>query len=196
MAATSSMDRRLVIHMDINKCIIMQDPVKGFSIDDSLNSILSEVIWGEIDASLPEDEVDRWRLISTEPSVVPPTATAISYSSFLETKTKLQRAARRPLIRGFTNKGGKGEGCSSAFERLRRAMTIPGIYHEIGNINKKRRLKELSTISAATQQALGHQGFHYRIFSYSDSFYAHNYNDMPSIHFNIYFPNSHFRCYG
>lgn len=163
MAAASStlatVDKRLVIHMDINKCIIIQDPVKGFSIDDSLNSILSEVIWGEIDPSLPGDELDRWRLISTEPSIVPPTATAISYASFLETKTNLQRAARRPLIRGFTGKGGKGEGCMSAFERLKRAMTIPGIYPEGGDMNKKRKLEDLSTISEATRQALGNQGF-------------------------------------
>ena len=147
-----------MIHMDINKCIIIQDPVKGFSIDDSLNSILSEVVWGEIDASLPDDEVDRWRLISAEPSVVPPSATAISYSSFLETRTNLQRAARRPLIRGFTKKGGKGEACIDAFQRLKRAMTIPGINYGDGHNKKKRKLEELRTVSEATRRVLGNQG--------------------------------------
>ena len=163
-----------MIHMDINKCIIIQDPVKGFSIDDSLNSILSEVIWGEIDDSLRDDEVDRWCLISPEPSILPPTPTAISYSSFLETKTNLQRAARRALIRGFTKKGGKGEACRDAFHRLKRAMTIPGINDESGDVSKKRKLEELSTISIATRQALGNQGL-----------------TTYSIYLMLYFPGSY-----
>ena len=161
MASSSSLpalDRRLVIHMDINKCIIIQDPVKGFSIDDSLNSILSEVIWGEIDESKSEDDLDRWRLLSTEPSVIPPTPTAISYSSFLETKTTLQRAARRPLIRGFVAKGGKGEACIDAFRRLKAAMTIPGNIITTGDDGKKRKPEELNTISPSTRQVLGNQG--------------------------------------
>ena len=118
-------ERRIICHFDINKCIIICDPVKGYTMEDSLNSILTEVIWGEVDSSIPIDNPDAWRIISNRPSTSAPKPGAVTFSHYLECLSGLPRSRRSPLVRGFTSKGGKGENCRSALEELRRAMTVP-----------------------------------------------------------------------
>ena len=84
--------RKLVLHFDINKTIIMSDPVSNISIDHMLNSLLCESIWGIVDVSnvdsnnsngvngqqMDDQEkkhkcaLDAWKMCSTVPSPSPP----------------------------------------------------------------------------------------------------------------------------
>ena len=74
--------RKLVLHFDINKTIIMSDPVSNISIDHMLNSLLCESIWGVVDVGTHDtsDEakkqnkwaLDAWKMCSTVPSPAPP----------------------------------------------------------------------------------------------------------------------------
>ena len=107
MNIIESKDRTLVLHFDLNKCIIMCDPVKGFTLDDTINSMLAECVWGRIDSSLPENDLNRWKLLSPIPTSTVPEPGAISYTHFLENETNLKRTQRKPLIKGFTDAGGK-----------------------------------------------------------------------------------------
>jgi hypothetical protein len=144
---------RLVLHFDINKTIIMSDPVSNIGVDKMLNSLLSECTWGvptqsqslphsqSLSLSQPQTGVHQtqgqgddelwhpedWKLCSSEPSDVSPVPSAVTYGEFLEnycTKT-VTRDQRKALKTAFTAQGGAGEHCVGTLQRLREAMTIP-----------------------------------------------------------------------
>lgn len=116
----------LVLHFDINKCILMADPVKGFQLDDTVNSILCEYIWGKVSI---DDETkplaDRWTVASATPSVHCPIEGTVTYTDFIENIARLPRSERRGLVMAFTREGSAGSICRPAFDDLKLQLTPP-----------------------------------------------------------------------
>jgi hypothetical protein len=116
----------LVLHFDINKCILMADPAKRFYLDDTINSILCEYIWGRVsldDETKPLGE--RWTIASPIPSVECPLEGTVTYNNFIENIAKIPRSQRRGLVMGFTREGGAGASCRNAFDDLKQQLTPP-----------------------------------------------------------------------
>jgi len=116
----------LVLHFDINKCILMADPAKRFYLDDTVNSILCEYIWGRV--SLDDETkplAQRWTIASAIPSVECPIEGTVTYTDFLENIAKIPRSQRRGLVMGFTREDGAGASCKNAFDDLKQRLTPP-----------------------------------------------------------------------
>ena len=66
------------LHFDINKTVIISDPVANIAQDDMLNSLLSECVWGDITITNQEKADEKtftlsdWKLRSPIPSQTPP----------------------------------------------------------------------------------------------------------------------------
>ena len=79
--ARSSMDkRRLVLHFDINKTILMIDTVVGKSLSQVVNALLTDYFWGYVE-DLPEpankNRVGRWVCVSKQPTRTKPMLTGV-----------------------------------------------------------------------------------------------------------------------
>lgn len=108
--------RRLIIHFDINKTIIMSDLDKEG--DSMLNSMLSECIWGEMEASTPRENRTgkEWRVKSSEPTMISPdpgNPNVLTYGEYLENQTNLSKKERKVLKTTFSEPGHIGESCRS-----------------------------------------------------------------------------------
>lgn len=98
----------LILHFDINKTIIMSDPVANISIDKMLNSLLSECIYGTVskkdkyakkndlnhindknhDSVFDTDYrycIDDWMIFSPNPCSTPPQIDAITFGMYIHT---------------------------------------------------------------------------------------------------------------
>jgi hypothetical protein len=94
----------LILHFDINKTIIMSDPVANISIDKMLNSLLSECIYGTVskkdrytrnnDINQINDSkhdsifdtkycVDDWTIFSPNPCSTPPHINAVTFGMYI-----------------------------------------------------------------------------------------------------------------
>lgn len=79
---------RLLLHFDVNKTIVIADPVSGITMEKMVNSLLSECVWGSVD-----EKAKTWSCVSAEPSTSPPASSSASasttmtmtYGRFLET---------------------------------------------------------------------------------------------------------------
>jgi hypothetical protein len=95
----------LILHFDINKTIIMSDPVVNISIDEMLNSLLSECTYGTVskkDRYTKNDNiaqsndknhkclfdtdykycVDDWTIFSPNPCSTPPHIDAVTFGMY------------------------------------------------------------------------------------------------------------------
>lgn len=73
--------RRLVLHFDINKTLIMFDTVSGKSLENVVNALLADYVWGYLvqkDGMEGEHIAYDWVRVSRQPSVEPPVLTADS----------------------------------------------------------------------------------------------------------------------
>jgi hypothetical protein len=136
--ASSDYRRPLVLHFDVNKTIIICDAAAGVSLDEMLNSLLSECCWGPRPAAL-EAAQDPATLSPPEkhaiavawaptigPSTEPPDdASLITFSDLLEGELCMTKAPRKRLKKTFTDPGCVGERFRGTYDSLRTAMTLP-----------------------------------------------------------------------
>lgn len=110
--------RHLILHFDVNKTILMSDLASGKSTSDTLNAILSECTWGYIRKDAPIDINERkpsdWILYSKVPSTLKPihedkTINLITFGSYLEQYSTINRDVRKSLKANYTLKGNIGE---------------------------------------------------------------------------------------
>jgi hypothetical protein len=103
----------------------MSDPVKGFSLDDTINAILCEYIWGTIDISKDPLTADCWTAASPIPSVNCPIQDTVTFGHFIENIAKIPRSGRRDLVTKFTEQDGRGRSCKDAHENIKAQLTAP-----------------------------------------------------------------------
>lgn len=84
----------LQLHFDIDKTLIVSDPVSGKDTPAMVNSIISEVVWGKVDPHTGE-----WTCISRHPSTVSPEPDDSSVMTFGEYLENVK--FRREEIRGY-----------------------------------------------------------------------------------------------
>lgn len=118
--------RHLVLHMDVNKTIIMSDKVSGKTPEAVVNEVISDVSWGvELDG--------RWKLSSSEPQTLRPAPSTpggkelSSYTEWLE-KTypgSGNKKRRMQLAAAFTSPGEPGEHFKRHAEKLAAQLKNP-----------------------------------------------------------------------
>ena len=121
---------RVIIHCDINKTIIMSDNVSNFDIEKTLNSLLSECIWGRIKHGKKSEEnneekdiiytLDDWEIISTIPSSNPPEIDSITFGEYLEKYMMkfMTRDEMKKYKSTFTQNGNIGETCRDSYQKI------------------------------------------------------------------------------
>lgn len=104
----------------------MNDVAQGRSTSQTVNSLISECVWGTIDPSKPRSEraVDDWVMCQSLPTVEPPAPNALTFGSFLEFHSDIPKGQQRELKRTFTDAGGVGEACRPAFESVCAALQL------------------------------------------------------------------------
>jgi hypothetical protein len=122
--------RRLILHFDINKSIIMSDIGAGVSNKEMLNSLLSECVFGYIKENTRKETrgAFEWILVSEYPSTTPPPdsgKTLLTFGDYLENHTTLTKAQRVPFKRTFTAIGGIGEKFKGFVDEMCRCLTPP-----------------------------------------------------------------------
>jgi hypothetical protein len=95
---------RLCLHFDINKSLIVADASSNRGFISSLNSLLSEAVWGECSNQLPihERQVQDWSPLSMPPAVHPPSPNAVTFGTYLEDHTCISKQDRRKYKCQFT----------------------------------------------------------------------------------------------
>lgn len=120
---------RLVLHFDVNKTLIMADPVSGVKAEDMYNSLLSECIWGTVTTKEgePISHLD-WKLHSPTPYQDNPNPyhnpPLVTYGDFMDKHCK-DRKEKKRLKTSFTEPGFAGEACKEYIATIQKAMTPP-----------------------------------------------------------------------
>eukprot|EP00639_Heterosigma_akashiwo_P009353 CAMPEP_0194602972 /NCGR_PEP_ID=MMETSP0292-20121207/29969_1 /TAXON_ID=39354 /ORGANISM="Heterosigma akashiwo, Strain CCMP2393" /LENGTH=357 /DNA_ID=CAMNT_0039465319 /DNA_START=113 /DNA_END=1185 /DNA_ORIENTATION=+ len=114
--------RKLLLHFDINKTLIVSDVAGGVGTEQMINSLLSEVAWGKINA-----DTQAWELLSEEPSVCAPDESTgwMTFNEYLENILKPEKAQKRAVKTSFTEEGKIGESFRPAYERILNALALP-----------------------------------------------------------------------
>jgi hypothetical protein len=137
--------RRIVLHLDVNKTLIMSDPAARAPISHILNSMIASSVFGTV--STRDDGSLEWKLASSKLHVTPPAADWISYDTFIhdvlnpytmpadgalaEALTDIrafnagQREKNRVLMRQFTDAGAPGELFQHLHAELTSSLSIP-----------------------------------------------------------------------
>ncbi|OQR84867.1 hypothetical protein ACHHYP_12572 [Achlya hypogyna] len=71
------MIKKLVLHFDLNRTIVMSDVAGGRSMENTLNYLLSECTYGRVDGN-------QWVCVSKEPSLAPPAPSLVTYKKFVD----------------------------------------------------------------------------------------------------------------
>eukprot|EP00899_Mesostigma_viride_P017433 jgi/Mesvir1/25691/Mv01890-RA.1 len=130
---------RLILHMDINKTIIMRDNVQNTDLDSMVNVLLSDCAWGRLHKGPTWEAVGR--LANDRPLSDPELMTYRSFlDSFLlplmqgygkevDTINEEIKQKRQVLKRSFTCRGQPGEMFSGVHDRLLRALEMSQHVH-------------------------------------------------------------------
>ena len=119
----------LVLHLDVNKTLIMTDKSSGkTTISSMVNSLLSEAVWGSMSAK-ESRTIEDWTLESSEPSATNPDPEGrwVTFGEFVEVHSSLSKAVFKPLKQSFTELGGVGERCRGHYDALMAALTMSTI---------------------------------------------------------------------
>lgn len=111
---------KLCLHFDINKTILIADAGSGRNFISSLNSLLSEAVWGEFNHDIPftDRQPQDWIPVSTTPGIHPPSNYAVTFGSYLEDHTSLSKAQRREWKCHFTDEEKSSSSSSSSIGSL------------------------------------------------------------------------------
>lgn len=93
------MSAKLVLHFDVRNTVLVADSVTNVTVEDALNSYLTSVAWGTIDAD------NNWRWCSDEPTIRKPRSDAVSFYKYLEStfvRTPEDRVRFRMLTSDFS----------------------------------------------------------------------------------------------
>ncbi|CAK4117092.1 unnamed protein product [Aphanomyces euteiches] len=129
------MMKKLVLHFDLNRTILMSDVAGGRSMENTLNYLLAECTYGRV----LENE---WVCVSKEPSLAPPAPSLITYKAFVDTLypyksmhgatnaldevkafNKAQKKKRTALQSAFTS--GPGRPISESYDRVLSSLYFP-----------------------------------------------------------------------
>ncbi|KAF0717550.1 Aste57867_2227 [Aphanomyces stellatus] len=129
------MMKKLVLHFDLNRTILMSDVAGGRSMENTLNYLLSECTYGQV-------KENEWVCVSKVPSLTPPAPSLLTYKAFVDTlypyqsmhgatealndvKTfnKAQKKKRTALQSAFTS--GPGRPIASSFEHVLSCLYFP-----------------------------------------------------------------------
>jgi len=131
-AGTNHARRRpLILHFDINKTIIMCDPVKGVDCDAMINGFLSEACWGSWahTDSVPADADEKLRLskswVFERGPCIEVQDGLITYSDLLEVALKMEKRVVQSLKSNFTEDGGPGVRAREDYQDLQRRLFLP-----------------------------------------------------------------------
>lgn len=86
----------LIIHLDVNKTIIMLDPASKVDMHHIVNSLIAVSAWGPC-VEAAGDTAATWALGSNELSSMPPEASWISYDTFLRDKLNVYMVAPKDM---------------------------------------------------------------------------------------------------
>jgi len=126
----------LVLHFDVNKTILLCDPVSGMDVLGMLQSSVSECSWGVV------DEDGHWQLTHDEPLFTAPSEHHTTYSDFLEygefkllpnpendpaiaARNKKCKSDKKQHKKIFTDPGQPGEKMRPLFEKMVEKLRIP-----------------------------------------------------------------------
>eukprot|EP00743_Colponemidia_sp_Colp-15_P001690 GILK01001846.1.p1 GENE.GILK01001846.1~~GILK01001846.1.p1 ORF type:complete len:528 (-),score=117.44 GILK01001846.1:206-1747(-) len=150
---------RLVLHFDINKTLLMQDPAGNKTLDGMIDSIIASQAWGKV-------EDGEWMIQSDQLSTAAPDPEVplITYSTYVDQKLPLIteeeeadpelrreqnraiKAQRGELITSFTQKKRPGESLKPYFRKLMAALDLPKLVQKaLVNAAAKRESGEAPT---------------------------------------------------
>eukprot|EP00667_Euglena_gracilis_P012743 EG_transcript_13094 len=123
---------RLVLHLDINKTLVMSDPVQGVSLPKMVNALLSECCYGT-HAPLPATVepgalpalAKTWHPAPPLEPSAEPLPGLVTYGDFLEDTLRMPKPDRNELKGAFTNPGGVGEVFRPFYHELLDKMRLP-----------------------------------------------------------------------
>lgn len=96
---------KLILHLDVNKTLIMVDKLSGkTSLTSMIDSLLSECVWGRIREGTAAETrtVEDWVMHAPEPSTTPPGEGLVTFSEYLEEYTRLPKEEVRAAKLTFT----------------------------------------------------------------------------------------------
>jgi len=116
--------------MDINKTIIICDPVKGVGCDAMINALLSEACWGTWDERpLPSDAEGKRNAASTWKFQIGPDTQAqrvlVTYAELVEDILKMEKTELQQLKNSFTDPEHPGEAVRETYLELQSALKLP-----------------------------------------------------------------------
>ena len=114
----------IILHMDVNKTLIVSDRSCDVPMSQMVNSILSETVWGTLrgcDGGLSKAE---WVLYSSIPSTAQPAENTITYADYIENYLDLPRPEAKELACTFTDDGHIGNSCRHYYDNILDALKI------------------------------------------------------------------------
>ena len=81
--AASTSSNRLLLSFDINKTLIIADPVSGIGVSEMVNSLLSECTWGKL-TNKENPSPETWELVHDKPAAICPEEGLITYHHLIE----------------------------------------------------------------------------------------------------------------
>jgi hypothetical protein len=117
---------RLCLHFDINKSIIMTDVSSGRSMEQTLNSLLSECTWGVCDERPFSERTEKdWKWCHPEPCTDCPVPGAVTLGTYMEDMTPVPKKEQTKIKRAFTEDGSLGQVFRPYRAKLDAALRVP-----------------------------------------------------------------------
>lgn len=140
------MTKHLILHFDVNKTMIMMDPVQGKDVSNVVNDIMAEKVYGVV-----EQDSKEWKW-NGKPLNTAAEAQEVSFANYLRAKypnvgtpQEMKEGKRlRKLYRAtFTHEGNPGAALRSDFDRLVECLNthiiVPSFFDLILSLEQEKR---------------------------------------------------------
>eukprot|EP01041_Mallomonas_annulata_P007881 gene7881-16131_t len=122
--------KRIVLHLDINKTLIISDHGINKDMDDILNGILCDNVWGSVPkVNKRRRKLTDWIVFSTQPTRSAPEDGLITFEEYMEHDMKVTGKKRQKLHYEFSELGNVGHICRPVFDQLKQSLIIPSNIH-------------------------------------------------------------------
>ncbi|EAS03685.2 Dpy-30 motif protein (macronuclear) [Tetrahymena thermophila SB210] len=166
-------NKKLILHFDVNKTIILQDQAKGYSKEDHLHLILSRQAWGKLEQKDEKSPI-MWKLYHNHFTSQQPEKDMIDYHSYVKSlyplKTeqeepdnesrqrynKQMKANRQNLFNNFVKTGGVGIKLKPEYDRIMKAISMPKLVAEFVKNEQAKAEKEEDTGAQTSQNMFQH----------------------------------------